>query len=102
MTISEPESLRQQLRQAVYDCRERGLTEAAKWAAQQLMGLPKQDEAEKQQEPACTSDSGESDVYLYAKTLFDDKVCCRRKRVHSDTVFLSHASQYAPALAVCC
>lgn len=66
--------LRQQLRQAVYDCRERGLNEAASWAAQQLNGLPKPDAAETSTTLSSKPDDKESDIYLYAKSLFDSKV----------------------------
>ena len=84
MTVTEQtEALRAHLRQAVFDCRERGLTEAAAWAAQQLNGLPKADPAAA---AAIASTSGkhctqraeayddESDIFLYAKALFDQKV----------------------------
>lgn len=97
MTVPpNPQELRQQLRQAVFDCRERGLTEAATWAAQQLSGLPKMastsprggsgaDQAQVEHEatprfPPSHADNDESDVFLYAKSLFDNKVCrhCHR------------------------
>jgi hypothetical protein len=73
--------LRQQLRQAVFDCRERGLNEAAAWAAQQLNGLPKVETTETTTTLQSKSDDNESDIYLYAKSLFDSKVsntCCLR------------------------
>jgi hypothetical protein len=69
-----PQVLRQQLRQAVFDCRERGLTEAASWAAQQLIGLPKDDHTDSKPDATSQSDDSESDVFLYAKSLFDSKV----------------------------
>jgi Anaphase promoting complex subunit 8 / Cdc23 len=73
MTVPKTHTLRQQLRQAVFDCRERGLTEAATWAAQQLIGLPKPSENDLPTEPS-SSDNAESDVFMYAKSLFDSKV----------------------------
>ena len=73
VTPGETPSLRVQLRRAVYDCRERGLHEAATWAAQQLNGLPEgtDDEASKLCISSCDE---ESDAFLYAKSLFDCKV----------------------------
>ena len=71
MTAPKQKSTRQQLRQAVYDCRERGLSEAATWAAQQLVGLPK---PEREDAVSCSADNDESDVFLHAKSLFDTKV----------------------------
>lgn len=95
MTVPQQGSIRQQLRQAVYDCRERGLTESASWAAQQLIGLPKAEDDEMQEDAPCTSDSAESDVFLYAKTLFDMKVC--RVQLYTlaahGTRFCGHAVQ---------
>lgn len=96
MTVTQQASIRQQLRQAVFDCRERGLTESASWAAQQLTGLPKADDAEMHDEAPSTSDSAESDVFMYAKTLFDMKVCPNAKQscLQSDVLLaqmLEHA-----------
>ena len=79
-TPSNPAVLRQQLRQAVFDCRERGLTEAATWAAQQLNGLPKQEEGGPSTSLRSHADSDESDAFVYAKALFDGKVCARSAR----------------------
>lgn len=65
--------IRRELRQAVFDCRERGLHEAASWAAQQLNALP----AGESDEP-CTASAAlagdETDVFLMAKCMFDCKV----------------------------
>ena len=73
-TPSNPAVLRQQLRQAVFDCRERGLTEAATWAAQQLNGLPKCEDGGPSTSLRSHADGEESDAFLYAKALFDGKV----------------------------
>lgn len=77
MAGSDPAVLRQQLRQAVFDCRERGLTEAATWAAQQLNGLPKKEGGGPSTSLRSHADSDESDAFVYAKALFDGKVCAR-------------------------
>jgi hypothetical protein len=74
-TPEKRETIRAELRQAVFDCRERGLYEAASWAAQQLTSL------RATQQPSPTEGVGvpggerESDAYLVAKSLFDCKVC---------------------------
>eukprot|EP00892_Ulva_mutabilis_P012694 jgi/Ulvmu1/9798/UM056_0038.1 len=64
--------IRKELRQAVFDCRERGLYEAAAWAAQQLTALPEETLPLKPGEVRPGGEQ-ESDVYLLAKSHFDCK-----------------------------
>lgn len=72
------ENDRQQLRRAIIDCRERRLIEAAKWAAQQLAGLPR-DPAARQpvsaiSDPSPCSCAAEEDAYQLALCHFDFRV----------------------------
>lgn len=64
---------RQQLRQAVRDCRDRGLTTSAKWASQQIAGLDGNDVS---LSPAASAQAvtAEDDVYELARSMFDLKV----------------------------
>lgn len=84
-------SLRDQLRRAVFDCRERGLHEAAAWAAQQLNGLP---EGTNSQPSTSFPSDDESDVFLYAKTLFD----CKVRGLGTASVQSGHAVGDTPTL----
>jgi hypothetical protein len=81
MTILEQSraTIRNELRQAVFDCRERGLYEAASWAAQHLTSLPAQTEPVPYG-AAVPGGAAERDAYLVAKSLFDCKVRCRTCR----------------------
>lgn len=70
---------RQQLRLAVRHCRERGLYEAAKWAAVQLNGLrPDPEGATPANDPSPTDDpnltSAEDDAHHLALAHFDVRV----------------------------
>lgn len=80
MTIPDKhETIRSELRQAVFDCRERGLYEAASWAAQHLTSLPASTTSHTEG-VGIPGGENESDAYLVAKSLFDCKVrssvCC--------------------------
>lgn len=74
---------RRELRQAVKDLSERGLYTSAKWAAEQLVGLPGDTGAgdAKASSSSCgpstsaAADEDDSDEYLLARTHFDLKVC---------------------------
>lgn len=70
-----------ELRRAVVDCRERALAGPAKWAAQQLVGLPPEArESDSGSAVATGSSSGgtlsrlEADAYQLARSLFDLRV----------------------------
>lgn len=73
---------KQELRQAVSDCRERGLFAAAKWAAQQLVALPVDQDpsssgAAAGHAPSNSSvgaSSAERDLFDLARSFFDCKV----------------------------
>lgn len=69
------ETIRLELRQAVFDCRERGLYEAASWAAQHLTSLPASTQPSSTEGVGLPGGEQESDAYLVAKSLFDCKVC---------------------------
>lgn len=51
---------RRELRTAIFDCRERRLVESAKWAAQQLSGLPPEPPSVSQAHPTGDSDRDSS------------------------------------------
>ena len=70
---------RQHLRTAIQDLRERGLNAAARWAAEQLAGLPAQMLAQSQPQPMPAANS---DLYLLALSLFEAKVYNPTGRVH--------------------
>lgn len=63
---------RAELRKAVIHLRARGLNAPAKWAAEQLAGLPSDPEGESLLE--ANADEHEDDTYLLAKSYFDLKV----------------------------
>ena len=71
-----PAAVRRELRAAAHDLRERGLTQSAAWAAEQLMGLRTDDDDAS--EDACGSameTSGpDAGNLLLAKAYFDAKV----------------------------
>ena len=66
---------REELRHAIIELRSRRLDQAAKWAAEQLVGLPPTDDC---QRGSCTSQAARetpvSDLYLLAMSHFDHKV----------------------------
>jgi hypothetical protein len=70
---------RQELRQAIWDCRERRLDVSAKWAAQQLAGMG-EDSSGSQQRPQIPQESSpsssiqEEDAYQLAVSHFDFRV----------------------------
>ena len=70
---STPER-RNELRRAVIELRARGLNASAKWAAEQLTGLPSSDEDDDQPSTSSSSDEDENDTFLLAKSYFDLKV----------------------------
>lgn len=67
----------QELRQAVVDCRQRGLFASAKWAAAALCGLPEEEveasSASAAQQPSSGGGSGGA-AFELARSLFDLKV----------------------------
>lgn len=71
---------RQELRQAVRDCRERGLYSSAKWAAVQLAGLPPGEQSSSTAEDSFSV--VHDDTFELARSYFDVKVrdqiknCC--------------------------
>jgi anaphase-promoting complex subunit 8 len=76
--------IRDQLLQAIYDCRERGLFTSAKWAAQQLNGLPSQSQFAATTTTTTTiptplpvdtaaASPSEHDSYQLARSMFDLK-----------------------------
>ncbi|QDZ24131.1 subunit 8 of anaphase-promoting complex [Chloropicon primus] len=60
--------VRRELREAVVDLQERGVCTAAKWAAEQLVGLKAADGASEEEG---TKREGNTDAYLLARTYFD-------------------------------
>ena len=68
---------RTELRQAVIGLSARGLYASAKWAAEQLNGLPDSDHDDAQPSTSGSSLEYEDNVYLLAKSLFDLKVIAR-------------------------
>ena len=65
---------RHELRKAVIELRARGLNAPAKWAAEQLNGLPNESDDEPKLETTENADETENDTYLLAKSYFDLKV----------------------------
>ncbi len=65
---------RHELRKAVIELRARGLNAPAKWAAEQLTGLPNETDDEPKLETTGNADETENDIYLLAKSYFDLKV----------------------------
>lgn len=64
---------RHELRKAVIELRARGLNAPAKWAAEQLNGLPNESDDEPKLETTENADETENDTYLLAKSYFDLK-----------------------------
>lgn len=64
-----------ELRQAIVDLREHGLLMQAQWAAEQLAGLPADDDTSALPPPTAPSAAQLDDAYLLARTHFDLKVC---------------------------
>lgn len=65
---------RHELRKAVIELRARGLNAPAKWAAEQLTGLPNEDDSQPTPSTSRSADEDEDDTYLLAKSYFDLKV----------------------------
>ena len=65
---------RTELRRAVIELRARGLNAPAKWAAEQLTGLPNSDDSHNEPSTSSCSDEEDSDIFLLAKSYFDLKV----------------------------
>ena len=65
---------RTELRRAVIELRARGLNAPAKWAAEQLTGLPSSDDDDSIPTTSSSSDEEDSDIFLLAKSYFDLKV----------------------------
>ena len=65
---------RHELRKAVIELRARGLNAPAKWAAEQLTGLPNEIDDEPKLETTGNADETENDIYSLAKSYFDLKV----------------------------
>ena len=65
---------RNELRRAVIELRARGLNAQAKWAAEQLTGLPSGEQDDNQPSTSTSSDEEEDDTFLLAKSYFDLKV----------------------------
>lgn len=72
----------QELRQAVADCRARGLYAATKWAAAALCGLP-EEEVMGASEEVLAAAAGVSAAFDLARSLFDIKVRLRLGSVHA-------------------
>ena len=68
------EQRRHELRKAVIELRARGLNAPAKWAAEQLTGLPQEDGSGPTPSTSKPADEDEDDTYLLAKSYFDLKV----------------------------
>lgn len=81
-TVSER---RRELRRAVIELRARGLNAPAKWAAEQLTGLPSSDDNDSEPSTSSSSDEEESDTFLLAKSYFDLKVKSQHIIATSDT-----------------
>ncbi|KAL3158903.1 anaphase-promoting complex component apc8 [Trebouxia sp. C0010 RCD-2024] len=64
---------RSELRRAVIELRARGLSAAAKWAAEQLIGLPSTDDTDCEPSTSSSSDEEDTDILLLAKSYFDLK-----------------------------
>ena len=71
-----PQHKRLQLRAAIYDLRERGLAPAARWAAEQLAGLPAADTEDRdvRTDTAPAAQPADDDSFLLARSLFEMKV----------------------------
>ena len=71
-----PYQKRAQLRAAIHDLRERGLAPAARWAAEQLAGLPAANhiEHDPRSVSAVAPPPPDDDSYLLARSLFEMKV----------------------------
>lgn len=74
---------RSELRKAVIELRARGLNAAAKWAAEQLTGLPDSGEDDSQPTISASPDEEEDDTFLLAKSYFDLKVLAWQSQITS-------------------
>lgn len=66
---------RTELRRAVIELSGRGLYAPAKWAAEQLNGLPDSSDDDTQPSTSGSAVEHEDNVYLLAKSFFDLKAC---------------------------
>ena len=72
--VSEQKA-REELRHAIVELRSRRLDQAAKWAAEQLVGLPPTDERQRSSSTSqAARETPVSDLYLLAMSHFDHKV----------------------------
>ena len=94
MTLDNDQIARE-LRQSIYDCTMKGLNHSAKWSAEQLIAF-------KTQMPDTgypRTNNRYSDLYLYAKTLFDTREFKRcsiilEREQDSNCRFLGYYSEY--------
>lgn len=77
---------RRELRHAVIELRARGLVAAAKWAAEQLTGLPNSDENVCEPSTSASSEEEDTDIFLLAKSYFDLKVLSQQVKAASAQV----------------
>ena len=69
-----PAAVRRELRAAAHDLRERGLTQSAAWAAEQLMGLRTDDDDASEDATPMEARGPDAGNLLLAKAHFDAKV----------------------------
>ena len=84
---------RTELRRAVIELRARGLNAPAKWAAEQLTGLPTSDDNHSEPSTSSSSDEEDSDIFLLAKSYFDLKVMLQHINAESAQA-LSHTDPF--------
>ena len=98
---------RTELRTAVIELRARGLNAPAKWAAEQLTGLPNSDDNHSEPSTISSSDEEDSDIFLLAKTYFDLKVMLQHINTESAqsrshvNAFLQEYRRVAHVLKTC-
>ena len=81
---------RTELRRAVIELRGRGLNTPAKWAAEQLTGLPTGDDNDSEPSTSSSSDEEDSDIFLLAKSYFDLKVKVQHAKAVRTGMYTSH------------
>ena len=75
MAYVSEQKAREELRHAIIELRSRRLDQAAKWAAEQLVGLPPTDESQRSSSTSQAAwEAPVSDLYLLAMSHFDHKV----------------------------
>lgn len=92
-----------ELRQAIVDLREHGLLMQAQWAAEQLAGLPADDDPSPLPPPAAPSAAQLDDAYLLARTHFDLKVrrtclCLQAATLHHRNTAAAHTPCRVPPI----